>query len=74
MSLSWQLEANNPEQSTDWKALWEFDEEQQETYQELVIELNQINSKSFFTYWPILLQSTRIKSWFGVRLAIYKKN
>jgi hypothetical protein len=44
MNLSWQLEVKNPRQSTRWKALWKFDEEQVETYKELVIELNQINA------------------------------
>jgi hypothetical protein len=44
MNQSWQLETNNPHQSTVWKTLWEFGEEQQVIYQELVLELNQINA------------------------------
>jgi hypothetical protein len=44
MNVSWQLEVKNPWQSANWKALWGFEEEQYETYKELVIELNLINA------------------------------
>jgi hypothetical protein len=40
----WRLEANNPRTSTDWLPLWEFDEDQLVTFQELRDELNQINA------------------------------
>ena len=48
MNLPWQLELSNPQQSMDWKALWEFGEEQQETDQEIVIELNRIKAPTQF--------------------------
>jgi hypothetical protein len=38
------LQVNDPRQSTDWKTVREFGEDQYESYQELVIELNQINA------------------------------
>jgi hypothetical protein len=44
MDVYWQLEVKNPWQSANWKALWKFDEEQVETYKELVMELNLINA------------------------------
>ena len=40
----WRLEANNPLTSTDWRPLWEFDDDQLVTFQELRDELNRINT------------------------------
>jgi hypothetical protein len=44
MIPSWQLQVNDPRQSTGWKVLREFSGDQYETYQELIIELNHINA------------------------------
>jgi hypothetical protein len=38
------VEANNPNESTQWKFLWEFDEEDRVKTQELLDELNIINA------------------------------
>jgi hypothetical protein len=38
------VEANNPDETTKWTFLWEFDEEDRVKYQELVDELNKINA------------------------------
>jgi hypothetical protein len=38
------IEANNPNESTKWKFLWAFDEEDRVKNQELVDELNIINA------------------------------
>jgi hypothetical protein len=38
------VEANNPDESTQWKFLWEFDEEDRVKTQELLDELNIINA------------------------------
>jgi hypothetical protein len=38
------VEANNPYQSTKWKFLWEFDEDERVKTQELVDDLNKINA------------------------------
>jgi hypothetical protein len=38
------IEANNPVESTVWKFLWEFDEEDRIKNQELVDDLNKINA------------------------------
>jgi hypothetical protein len=38
------IEANNPNESTQWKFLWAFDEEDRVKNQELVDELNIINA------------------------------
>ena len=48
----WRLEANNPRTSTDWRPLWEFDDDQLVTFQELRDELNRINA-------PVQLQIVR---------------
>jgi hypothetical protein len=40
----WRLEVNNPQKTTDWRALWAFDEDQLTAYQELRDELNRINA------------------------------
>ena len=40
----WRLEANNPLTSTDWRALWDFDEDELVANQELKDELNRINA------------------------------
>jgi hypothetical protein len=40
----WRLEANNPLTSTDWRPLWEFEEEKLVANQELRDELNRINA------------------------------
>jgi hypothetical protein len=40
----WRLEANNPLTSTDWRPLWDFDEDELVTNQELKDELNRINA------------------------------
>jgi hypothetical protein len=38
------VECNNPNISTEWKFLWEFDEEELVNTQELIDELNIINA------------------------------
>lgn len=43
MKTSWQLEVNDPRQSTGCKAIREFSEELSEIYKDLIHELNQIN-------------------------------
>jgi len=40
----WRLEANNPLTSTDWRPLWDFDEDELVANQELTEELNRINA------------------------------
>jgi hypothetical protein len=40
---SWRMEVNNPKESSEWRILWIFVEDQCHTYQELADELNQIN-------------------------------
>jgi len=44
LNKSWRLAINNPNESTDWRPLWKFDEDQYATYQELAKNLNQINA------------------------------
>jgi hypothetical protein len=41
---SLRVECNNPNKSTEWKFLWEFDEEDRVKIQELIDELNLINA------------------------------
>jgi hypothetical protein len=38
------VEANNPDESTIWKFLWAFDEDDRIKNQELVDDLNKINT------------------------------
>jgi hypothetical protein len=38
------VEVNNPDESTQWKILWEFDEEDRIKTQELLDDLNIINA------------------------------
>jgi hypothetical protein len=40
----WRLEVNDPRKSNDWSPLWQFDEDQCATYQELADDLNKINA------------------------------
>jgi len=40
----WRFEVNNPVSSTDWRPLWEIDEDQLTASQELRDELNRINA------------------------------
>lgn len=40
----WRLEANNPRTSTDWRSLWDFDQDKLVANQELRDELNRINA------------------------------
>ena len=40
----WRLEANNPLTSTDWRPLWDFDEDELNVNQDLRDELNRINA------------------------------
>jgi len=40
----WRLEANNPLTSTDWRPLWDFDEDELVANQQLTDELNRINA------------------------------
>jgi hypothetical protein len=40
----WRLEANNPLTSTEWRPLWDFDEDKLVANQELRDELNRINA------------------------------
>jgi len=41
---AWRLEANNPLTSTDWRPLWDFDEDELVANQQLTDELNRINA------------------------------
>jgi hypothetical protein len=41
---AWRVEVNNPDESTKWKFLWEFDEKNLIQAQELIDELNIINA------------------------------
>jgi hypothetical protein len=41
---SLRVECNNPNNSTEWKFLWDFDEEDLVKTQELLYELNIINA------------------------------
>jgi len=41
---AWRLEVNNPLTSTDWRRLWNFDEEELVANQELRDELNRVNA------------------------------
>jgi hypothetical protein len=43
-NLALRVEANNPNQSTDWRFLFEFGEDQYIACQELIDELNIINA------------------------------
>lgn len=40
----WRLEVNDPFRASDWRPLWEFDEEQRTAYGELTDDLNIINA------------------------------
>lgn len=40
----WRFEVNNPLTSTEWRPLWDFDEDQLVLSQELRDELNMINA------------------------------
>jgi hypothetical protein len=40
----WRFEVNNPLTSTDWRPLWEIDEDQLVASQQLRDELNRINA------------------------------
>ena len=40
----WRFEVNNPRTSTEWRPLWEVDEDQLAPSQELRDELNRINA------------------------------
>lgn len=42
--MQWRFEVNNPLTSTEWRPLWEFDEDQLVSSQELRDELNKINA------------------------------
>lgn len=48
----WRLEVSNPVTSTDWRLLWEFDDDERLAYEELSVLLNQINR-------PVLLRIVR---------------
>ena len=50
--IAWHFEVNNPLVSTEWRALWEIDDDQLAESQELRDELNKINA-------PILLRIVR---------------
>ena len=40
----WRFEVNNPLTSTEWRPLWEVDEDQLEASQQLRDDLNRINA------------------------------
>ena len=42
--MAWHFEVNNPLMSTEWRALWEIDDDQLAASQELRDELNRINA------------------------------
>jgi len=42
--MIWHFEVNNPLMSTEWRALWEIDDDQLAASQELKDELNKINA------------------------------
>jgi hypothetical protein len=42
--MRWRFEVNNPLMSTEWRPLWEVDEDQLAASQELRDELNGINA------------------------------
>ena len=42
--MTWHFEVNNPLMSTEWRALWEIDDDQLTASQALRDELNKINA------------------------------
>ena len=49
----WRFEVKDPQRFTEWRPLWEFDNDQLVTAQELVGELNRINA-------PVLMRAVRL--------------